>query len=276
MFQTNRRSAEKFFSRLVEKPAVNPLGACHRPALREGQKENRRRGERESDAKMVISKKILASMMVVGLLALALGWGTHSYFSDTAKSTGNTFTAGTLDIGLLGSGWLDNVVGTWVSPTNWAPGEKVEATLYMRNFGSIGIHHIKVGVENLGGTGLAPAIILTKFEFFEGDITAWVISLIDGADGSTKDAKGSLKEFKAWCDTPHSILLFAGAWTTGPDYLAPNEGNQQFLKLEFTFDPTVEDPWYQGKTASFDLKILAYQEKEQTTPIWVSQTSYGY
>jgi predicted ribosomally synthesized peptide with SipW-like signal peptide len=225
-----------------------------------------------------MNKKILASIFVIGMLALAMGYGTYSYFSDTAKSTGNTFTAGTLDIGLWGSGWLDNVVGTWKSKDNWAPGEYVEATLYMKNFGSIGIHHIKVGVENLGGTGLADAIILTKFEFFEGDIIDIVKDFgpTEYPLDHNNDNKVTLTEFINWCAQPHSILLFAGAWTTGPDYLAPNEGNQQFLTLGFTFDPTVENPWYQGKTASFDLKILAYQVKEQTTPIWVSELSYGY
>jgi len=45
-----------------------------------------------------MNKKILASIFVIGILALAMGWGTYSFFSDTEKSTGNVFTAGTIDI----------------------------------------------------------------------------------------------------------------------------------------------------------------------------------
>jgi len=46
----------------------------------------------------MINKKILASVFIIGLLALGLGWGTYSFFSDTETSTGNVFTAGTIDI----------------------------------------------------------------------------------------------------------------------------------------------------------------------------------
>jgi len=42
--------------------------------------------------------KILASLMVIGLVASAIGMGTYAYFSDTETSTGNTFTAGAIDL----------------------------------------------------------------------------------------------------------------------------------------------------------------------------------
>jgi len=42
--------------------------------------------------------KILASLMVIGLVASAIGMGTYAYFSDTETSTGNMFTAGSLDL----------------------------------------------------------------------------------------------------------------------------------------------------------------------------------
>lgn len=45
-----------------------------------------------------MNKKILASIMVVGLLGLALGWGTYALFSDTETSEGNMLTAGTSDL----------------------------------------------------------------------------------------------------------------------------------------------------------------------------------
>jgi len=45
-----------------------------------------------------MNRKILISIFVIGILALAVGWGTYSYFSDTETSSGNTFTAGTLDL----------------------------------------------------------------------------------------------------------------------------------------------------------------------------------
>ena len=45
-------------------------------------------------------KGILMSLMVIGIAITLLGAGTFSYFSDVETSTGNTFTAGTVDISL--------------------------------------------------------------------------------------------------------------------------------------------------------------------------------
>lgn len=48
---------------------------------------------------MKINKKILLiSVFVIGILALSIGWGTYSLFSDTETSSGNIFTAATLDL----------------------------------------------------------------------------------------------------------------------------------------------------------------------------------
>jgi predicted ribosomally synthesized peptide with SipW-like signal peptide len=45
-----------------------------------------------------MDKKILLSLMVIGLVAALAGAGLYAIFSDTETSTGNTFTAGTLDL----------------------------------------------------------------------------------------------------------------------------------------------------------------------------------
>ena len=49
-----------------------------------------------------MNKKILASIFVIGILALAMGWGTYSYYSDKETSTGNVFQSGTIDLALGG------------------------------------------------------------------------------------------------------------------------------------------------------------------------------
>jgi predicted ribosomally synthesized peptide with SipW-like signal peptide len=59
-----------------------------------------RKGERRNNKEM--NKKILASIFVIGILALAMGWGTYSWFSDTETSTGNVFQSGTIDLTLFG------------------------------------------------------------------------------------------------------------------------------------------------------------------------------
>lgn len=45
-----------------------------------------------------MNKRVLISLSVIGIVAAIVIGGTISYFSDTETSTGNTFTAGTLDL----------------------------------------------------------------------------------------------------------------------------------------------------------------------------------
>ena len=42
--------------------------------------------------------RILMSILVIGVVAMAAGAGTFAWFSDTETSEGNTFTAGTIDL----------------------------------------------------------------------------------------------------------------------------------------------------------------------------------
>jgi predicted ribosomally synthesized peptide with SipW-like signal peptide len=52
-----------------------------------------------------MDKKILVSVMVIGLVAALAGAGLYAYFSDTETSSNNTFTAGTLDLTVNGPGF---------------------------------------------------------------------------------------------------------------------------------------------------------------------------
>jgi len=49
-----------------------------------------------------MDKKILASMLIIAVVAGLVGAGVVSYFSDTETSKGNVFTAGTIDIAVDG------------------------------------------------------------------------------------------------------------------------------------------------------------------------------
>ncbi|MHC3129015.1 MAG: hypothetical protein IBV52_02945 [Candidatus Bathyarchaeota archaeon] len=69
--------------------------------LSEAQKEIaleiRSRAE-ERKEKINMNKKILLSIMTIGLVAMLAGTGLYAYFSDTEKVGLNTITVGTLDI----------------------------------------------------------------------------------------------------------------------------------------------------------------------------------
>lgn len=87
----------------------------------------------------------VAAVLVMGLV----GGGTWAFFSDTEQSTGNIFTAGTLDLGLSNTDNSSSTGSTTVTftATAWAPGESVNGTLYVNNNGSIDMASVNITVS---------------------------------------------------------------------------------------------------------------------------------
>ena len=66
-----------------------------------------------------MNKKILISLSVIGVVAAVAIGGTIAYFSDTETSTGNTFTAGAIDLTIDNHSYVTDETGTLVeNPTN--------------------------------------------------------------------------------------------------------------------------------------------------------------
>jgi len=92
-------------------------------------------------------KKLLLSMLATFLVIGLVGAGTLAWFQDQETSSGNTFTAGTLDLKIWkpGVGWGDlSPTGTWTMP-DMVPGvstttEKVD----VKWLGSITPHHMEI------------------------------------------------------------------------------------------------------------------------------------
>lgn len=79
-------------------------------------------------------RKILIALLGVLLVAALAGAGTFAYFSDTETSTGNTFTAGTLDLAVGGENpnqSPDFQIG------NVKPGDSGTITYDLQNVGSL-------------------------------------------------------------------------------------------------------------------------------------------
>ena len=96
-------------------------------------------------------KKILISLMSIALVIGLVGVGVFAYFSDTEDSTGNTFTAGTLDLNVGGENpnlSPDFTLGSL------APGDSGTITYTLNNAGSIdGYLDLQgIGVVNTEGT----------------------------------------------------------------------------------------------------------------------------
>jgi spore coat-associated protein N len=83
-------------------------------------------------------KKILLSLAGIAMATTAIVGVTRAYFSDTETSTGNTFTAGTLDLEL--TDWSEDgtqgEAGTFQF-SNMAPGDKEGEPMVLRNTGNL-------------------------------------------------------------------------------------------------------------------------------------------
>jgi len=216
-----------------------------------------------------MNKKILASIFVIGMLALAMGYGTYSYFSSTKTSTGNIFTAGTLTLQLADNdeGWGDGVTATWASPSSWAPGDNVTGSIYLRNTGSVAAEAVYAYWNNLvDPDGLSNVIQVTWLS----DST-WIdhnsIGPFVTAYDSNHDGKLSLAELVyglSYYNGPNTPDPFQARFYADEDesythpVLTANAGNVFEIKMTYHFMETAGNE-YQGKSASFDLTFAAWQ-----------------
>ena len=230
-------------------------------------------------------KKPLVGVIVIGLLALTMGLGTYAYFTDTGYSENNLFSSGTLILKLQDNdeSWRDNVTSTWSSPANWCPGApEVLNELDMKNTGTCDADLVSVHGENLVMGGLENRTILTTIQYTEGGSYLYG-NLIGyykntGAEGKkmdrNQDGNVTLWEFCKWSED-YSMVFWIGGWPPTQPYLPATGAQVEKLKLGFTFDPNAGNEC-QGKTASFDLEVTAYQSYTQITLAGKGGTCYGY
>jgi predicted ribosomally synthesized peptide with SipW-like signal peptide len=84
-----------------------------------------------------MNRKILVSVMVIALAGALIGGGIYAYFSDTETSTGNTFTAGTLNLVPSTSGTGPGGKYTVTAGGDGVNGKVVFTTLAPSDSGSI-------------------------------------------------------------------------------------------------------------------------------------------
>lgn len=93
-------------------------------------------------------RKLLLSMLTTLLLTGLLGGGALALFQDTETSSGNTFTAGTLDLKIKDQdeAYGDGVTATWTA-SNMAPGDSwnfVAPFVRLDAQGSIAPNHVEI------------------------------------------------------------------------------------------------------------------------------------
>ncbi len=96
-------------------------------------------------------RKFLIALLAVALSLGVMG-GAFAYFQDTETSTGNTFTAGTLDLKIKDGGlyWSDGIATAEWHLSNMEPGDtypehtSMYGSIDFKNFGSVYADHMEV------------------------------------------------------------------------------------------------------------------------------------
>jgi len=214
-------------------------------------KDNPQEEKRRVIKKMAINKKILASVFIIGLLAFGLGWGTYSYFSDTEKSTGNVFTAGTIDIAVDGQNpWAKTysaeLMDVKPSETRWITfvitnpgGNPVKVWKHITNIVcSGGAHPESEKAEDPSNTRnwLPPYILYDLYTSIRG----WIVK----------------PEQQIRVDNINCMWIYLGQIPGGGSMTV-----QQSYHLASWEDAPVPEVtnWAQGDTMAFDIELYAEQ-----------------
>jgi predicted ribosomally synthesized peptide with SipW-like signal peptide len=188
-------------------------------------------------------KKILG-LIVVALLVMGLvGGGTYAYFSDPETSTGNSFTAGTLDLSVdTANPWT----GAQFTVSDVKPGDYDVATMTLTNEGNIG-GTLTVDLKNLldsAGTTPEPEPTPDNGELSANmDIALWVDANGDGVQ-----------------DTGETLLYFGklnaevGPYTVG----ALDGGATTYVSLSYSIGSDVGND-IQGDISTFDIEFNLVQ-----------------
>lgn len=192
-------------------------------------------------------KKILMSLFTIAIVCVLITGGTIAWFNDSETSTGNTFTAGSLDLTLNGNNATNTVVFT---VGNMAPGNQPKASIACANIGTINgkLNITSIVVTNAENGILAPEaaagdvtpaigelqdVVNIRLVVDRAPVTGWI-----GAEDTTlynglvSGLPGSLTfDEPLGAGATVSILILLDWWPTGIDDLAMSDS----MTLDFTF-----------------------------------------
>lgn len=162
--------------------------------------------------------KVLVSLMLVGIMAFAVGMGTFAYFTSQAASDDNVFETGTLKIGVPNEG----ANAAFINATNWQPGDSVSQDLDVKNLGSLPYKY-KVSASMTEGDAIFYDQLMVEIK--QGTRVVY--------NGLAKNLSNQLVTDNV-ADGVTEVLSFKLTLPTS----AGNECQDKTAKVKFTFDAT--------------------------------------
>ena len=193
-----------------------------------------------------MEKKVILSVVAIVLVACVLTGVTVAYFTDTEKSTGNVFAAGTLDLEVRTPNLWDYVT---FNITNAKPGDTNSASplnIEMKNVGSIDGTKLTVKLENIANDG--------------GELTA-PEKLVDSSNNGDlcKNVTLSLYDETDLVNPFFSKPLTDGAWNTGVSITGGISHNAtRNFKAIYTVDSNAANE-IQGDICTFNISATLEQ-----------------
>lgn len=237
-----------------------------------------------------MNTKILASLMLIGLAALAIGGGiTGAYFSDTETSEDNTMAAGSLDLSLNGyNGAIQGPVVTLrdLKPSQVHYSEPITLKIF-DNPGRLYKHIKSVGCTTgdvtepecteQGGTWTSNVCTwpnpnpdknnINEFTWFDLDVWVGLDAPSNNAPKCNNSATPPITE-NCWrvniSETSGlGIDKFTSCWIPLGTYGTPLTTNEVTIRQSFHLDGGVTN-WAQGDACTFDEEFMVVQENDPT------------
>mgnify|MGYP000044055549 CR=1 FL=1 len=223
-------------------------------------------------------KRTLIAIILVGAVSALVGAGTYAYFFDTADSTGNTFTAGTLDLKISDGDepYADSVYGTW-SMSNMKPGDECWGRILLKREGNIPADHLEITCDyivieespqtpsdtdpntNEHPDNMAKYMIITQMYYYNDN---WNVDLLTddgydkGYDVSTGETGPKLTDY----DGDGKLTLYDLKYA-GLDNLWPPDGATH-LEMRIKFDEDSGSD-FQGDTLNLTMIFTLNQHPSQ-------------
>ncbi|MGI6588175.1 MAG: TasA family protein [Peptococcia bacterium] len=222
-------------------------------------------------------KRVLISLLLMGILVLGIGIGTYAWFTSEASSKGNVFTAGILEVGLSGDGETELDFGC---TENMQPGDETEEVqMVISNEGNLDLAwfgYFKIEpVDAEKSSRLLRAIYIknAQMEFLNPEEGVW-----EPIDQYITDGKGSgpypgtyndmaaadpfgVISLNSWMNGEYANVMGMGK---GVQTGALRPGYKYRLTLQFGFAPEAGNAYQGDQASALNIKyvVKATQVKE--------------
>lgn len=207
-----------------------------------------------------MNTRILTSVLTIIAVVAAVSAMTWAFFSDAGTSTGNIFTAGTLDLQLDDDNeTFSNSVSDSVMGPNMSPGSSVTDFISLHNAGSIDIAEVEFGATRTAHDGDSDLLEnVLNLTVKTGSNNTCSTSMVDHTTAINNQIGGGAGHPKLTL-----AELIAADYDSLPGLtVSPSAGDTYYLCLTVEMDSLAGNA-YQGDSVTVSFDFTANQDISQ-------------